>query len=125
MDKLRLGIIGVGNIGTGHVGNILEGRSPEIEITAAADRRESRRSWFRENLPGVPVFNEGEELIASGACDAVLICVPHYDHPALAIECMKRGIHVMVEKPAGVYTRQVREMNREAALHPEDKNDGE
>ncbi len=119
MEKLRLGIIGVGNIGTGHAGNILEGQCPEIEITAAADRRESRRNWIREKLPDIPVFNEGEELIASGACDAVLICVPHYQHPPLAISAMRRGLHVMVEKPAGVYTLQVREMNEEADRHPE------
>ena len=119
MEKLRLGIIGVGNIGTGHAGNILEGQCPEIEITAAADRRESRRNWIREKLPDIPVFNEGEELIASGACDAVLICVPHYQHPPLAISAMRRGLHVMVKKPAGVYTLQVREMNEEADRHPD------
>ncbi len=119
MKKLRLGIIGVGNIGTGHVENILSGQCPEIELTAAADRRESRRAWIRDHLPGIPVFNEGEELIASGACDAVMVCVPHYQHPPLAISAMRHGLHVMVEKPAGVYTLQVREMNEESALHPE------
>ena len=119
MSKLRMGIIGVGNIGTGHVENILAGMCPEIVLTAAADRRESRRAWIRDHLPGIPVFNEGEELIASGACDAVMVCVPHYQHPPLAISAMRHGLHVMVEKPAGVYTLQVREMNEEAALHPD------
>lgn len=119
MSKLRMGIIGVGNIGTGHVENILAGMCPEIVLTAAADRRESRRAWIRDHLPGIPVFNEGEELIASGACDAVMVCVPHYQHPPLAISAMRHGLHVMVEKPAGVYTLQVREMNGEADLHPD------
>ena len=119
MKKIRLGIIGVGNIGSAHVGNILAGMCPEIEIAAVADRRESRRAWAREKLPGIPVFNEGEELIASGACEAVMICVPHYQHPPLAISALRRGLHTMVEKPAGVYTLQVREMNAEAEKHPE------
>ncbi len=119
MEKLHLGIIGVGNIGTAHVGNILDGRCPDIEITAAADRRESRREWIREHLPGIPAFNEGEELIASGLCNSVLICVPHYQHPPLAISAMRHGLHTMVEKPAGVYTQQVREMNDEADRHPQ------
>ncbi|MDO5435469.1 MAG: Gfo/Idh/MocA family oxidoreductase [Clostridia bacterium] len=119
MSKLRLGIIGVGNIGSGHVGNILAGMSPEVEITAAADRRDSRREWFKSVLPDVPVFNEGEDLIASGLCEAVMICVPHYQHPTLAISAMKHGLHTLVEKPAGVYTLQVREMNEEADRHPE------
>ncbi len=119
MSKVRLGIIGAGNIGTGHIGNILDGQCPEIEIAAVADRRESRRSWVREVLPGIPVFTEGEELIASGLCDAVFICVPHYQHPPLAISALKHTLHTLVEKPAGVYTLQVREMNEEADRHPD------
>ncbi|MBR4360014.1 MAG: Gfo/Idh/MocA family oxidoreductase [Clostridia bacterium] len=119
MNKIRLGIIGVGNIGTGHVGNILDGLCPEVEITAVADRRESRREWAREKLPGAAVFSEGSDLIASGACDAVMVCVPHYQHPPLAIDAMRHGLHTLVEKPAGVYTLQVREMNEEADRHPE------
>lgn len=119
MNKIRLGIIGVGNIGTGHAENILKGLCPEIEITAVADRRESRRAWALERLPGVPVFEEGSELIASGLCDAVHICTPHYQHPVLAIEALTAGVHVMVEKPAGVYTLQVREMLEEADRHPD------
>ncbi|MBQ9196974.1 MAG: Gfo/Idh/MocA family oxidoreductase [Clostridia bacterium] len=119
MDKVRLGVIGVGNMGTGHCRNILAGMCPEIEITAAADRRESRRAWARENLPGAAIFSEGEELIASGTCDAVIIAVPHYQHPPLAISAFRHGLHAMVEKPAGVYTLQVREMIDEADRHPE------
>ena len=119
MSKLRLGIIGIGNMGTGHAGNILAGHCPEIEITAAADRRASRRNWVEEHLPDAKLFTEGEELIASGACDAVLIAVPHYQHPPLAISAFQHGLHVMVEKPAGVYTLQVREMMAVADQHPD------
>ena len=119
MSKVRLGIIGMGNMGTGHARNILDGMCPEVEITAAADRRASRREWAQANLPGAQVFAEGEELIASGACDAVMIEVPHYQHPALAISAFEHGLHAMVEKPAGVYTLQVREMMAAADRHPE------
>ncbi len=119
MDKIRFGLIGVGNIGTGHVENILKGLCPEIEITAVADRRESRRQWAKDHLPGVTIFEEGEDLIHSGLCDAVHICTPHYQHPTLAISAFKAGLHTMVEKPAGVYTLQVRDMMKEADKHPE------
>ena len=77
MKKVKLGIIGVGNIGTTHVKNITEGRCPELEITAVADRREERREWARGVLPaGAAVFEEGEALLQSGLCEAVLIAVP-------------------------------------------------
>ncbi len=119
MEKVRLGIIGIGNMGTGHAENILAGKCPEIEITAVADRRASRREWAAEHLKGTDIFEEGEELIASGKADAVLIAVPHYQHPTLAISAFQHGMHVMCEKPAGVYTLQVREMMAEADRHPE------
>lgn len=119
MEKVRLGIIGVGNMGTGHAENILAGLCPEIVITAVADRRASRREWAEKHLPEAKIFHEGADLIAAGVCDAVLIAVPHYQHPTLAIDAFRHGLHVMVEKPAGVYTLQVREMMAEADRHPE------
>ena len=115
MDKVRMGIIGIGNMGSGHLKNILEGKVPEMEVTAVADRQEGRRTWAKENLPeSVAVFEEGKDLIAAGVCDGVLIAVPHYQHPDLTIDAMNHGLHVMCEKPAGVYTKQVQEMNEAA-----------
>lgn len=118
MDKVRLGIIGIGNMGSGHSNNLIEGKVPEMELTAVADVKESRRQWAKDNLPDtVHIYETGEELIESGVCDAVLVAVPHYDHPKYAIQALRHGLHVMCEKPAGVYTKQVREMNEEAAKH--------
>ncbi len=115
MAKIRLGVIGAGNMGSGHIRNILDGKCPEITVTAVADINPSRQAWARETLgASVAVFSSAEELLDSGLIDAALIAVPHYDHPKYAMECFRRGIHVMVEKPAGVYTRQVREMNEAA-----------
>lgn len=111
---VKLGIIGIGNMGSTHSLNVLAGKTPEITLAAVADRRESRRSWAKEKLPGVPVFEEGSELIESGLCDGVLIAVPHYQHPVLAKEAFGKGLHVLCEKPAGVYTNAVKEMNEAA-----------
>lgn len=118
MDKVRLGIIGIGNMGTGHCKTIMNNEVPEMELTAVADLRESRRDWAKENLPeSVSIFTTGEELIESGTCDAVLVATPHYDHPRFVIMALEHGLHVLSEKPAGVYTKQVREMNEVAAKH--------
>ena len=115
MEQIKLGIIGVGNMGSGHVGNILAGKCPEITIAAVADRRETRRQWAKDTLPaGTPVFEEGSDLIKSGLCNAVLITRYLRVHPVLAKEAFAQGLHVMCEKPAGVYTKAVREMNEAA-----------
>ncbi len=111
MGKVRLGIIGIGNMGSSHAKNIIEGKTPDIELTAVADRKEDRRKWAKETLPeSVKIFTEGTELMDSKVCDAVIVAVPHYQHPELTIYGLQHGLHVLCEKPAGVYTKQVREM---------------
>lgn len=115
MEQVKIGIIGVGNMGSDHSKRITNGDVPELKLVAVADRSQARRDWAKENLPeDVKIFNEGDELIDSGICDAVLIAVPHYQHPTLAVRAFEKGLHVMCEKPAGVYTLAVREMNEAA-----------
>jgi predicted dehydrogenase len=114
MDKIRLGIIGMGNMGTEHLRSILDGQCPRIEVTAFADIAPEKLERAKVLCPTAKPFDNANALLDSGLVDAVLIAVPHYDHPTIATESFKRGIHVMTEKPAGVYTRQVREMNEAA-----------
>ena len=79
MEQIKLGIIGVGNMGTTHVQNILAGKCPEIALAAVADRREARRQWAQGTVPEtVQIFEEGSDLIKSGLCEAVLIAVDVY-----------------------------------------------
>lgn len=119
-DTLRMGIIGVGNMGTGHAKNILAGRCPRIRLTAVADIAPARLAYFAKEISAEPArFSTAEEMLDSGLIDACIVAVPHYDHVRYAVACMRRGIHVMVEKPAGVYTAAVREMNAEADRHPD------
>lgn len=114
MDKIRLGIIGVGNMGSGHLRNAAEGKCPKVEVTAVADTNPEKLDNARKIQPSVVCFDTAEELLDRGLVDAALIAVPHYGHPVYAAECFKRGIHVMIEKPAGVTSRSVREMNEAA-----------
>ena len=115
MEKVRLGIIGIGGMGSGHASNVAKGMVPNMELTAVADNRQSRLDWAKENLPKeVKGFLDGKEMIDSGVCDAILIATPHYLHPEFAIYGLQHGVHVISEKPAGVYTKQVMEMNEVA-----------
>ena len=119
-EKIRLGIIGIGSMGAAHAKNVAAGKCPDFVLTAVADIKPDRLAWAAAELPAsVKRYDSAEALLERGEVDACMICVPHYDHPKYAIACMQRGIHVMVEKPAGVYTKQVREMNEEAKRHPD------
>ena len=120
MEKIRLGIIGIGNMGSGHAGRIKAGNCPDFVLSAVADINPARLEWAKKELgEDVKRFDNAEAMLDSGEIDACIVAVPHYDHPKYVIECLKRGIHVMCEKPAGVYTKQVREMNEEAKKHPD------
>lgn len=116
---IKFGIVGAGGIASMHVDNIITGKCPGLKIVALADRKEARRKWAAEKVPDAKIFSEGSDLIKSGLCDAVLISVPHYQHPELTILALQNGLHVMCEKPAGVYTLQARQMIAEANKHPD------
>lgn len=116
MEKVKVGIIGIGNMGSAHCNTILSNQVPEMELLAVADLKETKRKWAGEKLPAsVKIFKDGDALIESGLCDAVIVATPHYEHPRLVIKALEYGMHALSEKPAGVYTRQVREMNEIAA----------
>ena len=118
MKKINLGILGIGNIGRDHVKRIVEGNCPEIHLAAVCDLKPERLELARE-LAGkdLPVFTDALEMMKSGLIDSLLISVPHYDHPKFAMLAMENGLHVLLEKPAGVYTKQVLEMNACAEKH--------
>lgn len=111
IHPVRFGIIGMGNMGTSHAKSFLAGKVRGMRITAVADIIPEKLLWAKENLPWAKAYSSAEELIGSGEVDALIICTPHYSHPELVIKALSKGIHVVSEKPAGVYTRQVREMN--------------
>ena len=115
MKEIRLGIIGIGGMGSGHALSIAEGKVPGIRLSAVADIRKERLKWAEKELPaGIKTYSDGREMIDSGECDAVLIATPHYYHPEFVIYALEHGLHALSEKPAGVYTKQVRRMNEAA-----------
>ena len=107
MDQIRMGVIGIGNMGSAHVTRITNGEVNGMVLTAVCDIDEKKRIAAAEALPDVKVFEKYEDLICSGLCDAVIIATPHYFHPEIAICAFEHGLHVLSEKPAGVYTAQV------------------
>ena len=114
MADIRFGVVGFGNIGTTHAKNVYEGKVQGVSLSAICDISESRRNAAKSNYPDVKVYEKASELFESGCCDAVIIAVPHYNHPKLVEEALNAGLHVICEKPAGVYTNQVLKMNEAA-----------
>ncbi len=115
MDCVRVGIIGVGNMGSSHARKTYGGEIPDMKLTAIADIKAERREYAEKEFPGIAIFSDASEMMKSGLVDAIIVATPHYDHPRLVMEALELGLHAMCEKPAGVYTKAVREMNEAAA----------
>jgi predicted dehydrogenase len=99
MTNVRLGIIGLGNIGQHHAGYLTAGKIHRAELVAVSDSVPGKLERFKP----LAVFADGEELIRSGLVDAVIIATPHYQHTTLGIAALRQGLHVMVEKPISAH----------------------
>ena len=125
MDKkIRLRLIGVGTMGSVYVQYLLQGDCPDFILAAVSDINIARKDWVdaqtdAHSHPPVAFFTDAKQMLQSGLIDACIVSGLHYDHPCFAIDCFENNIHVLLEKPAGVYPLQVREMNEVAQKHPE------
>lgn len=109
MDEVRLGIIGAGGMAQSHMAYFKE--LPGLKFTAAADTDPDTLNKVTKQY-GVRGFGDGDELLASGLVDAVLIATPHYFHPVYAQAAFQRGIHVLSEKPVAVTAKAADETNK-------------
>ena len=102
MDKVRIGIVGVGNIGTAHA-NTLFGQKVEGAILAAVcDVSADRREFCKNTYEGVAVFDNYSEMFASGLIDAVIVSTPHKLHCDIAMDALSANLNVLVEKPVDI-----------------------
>ena len=122
-NPVRVGIVGLGAQGRTYAGLLLDGRVPALELTAlcSANPHSSRTADHAEYAAGlgVPFFADYPSLLAAGAVDAVIITTPHYEHPDQAMAALDAGLHVLLEKPAGVYTKHTAALFEHAAQRPE------
>ena len=116
MDKVRIGIIGMGNMGRFHAKDLLEGRVDRGELTAVGSTSPHKLEEYLEK--GIQVFGSGEDMIASGAIDALLIATPHYQHTSLGIAALEAGLHIMVEKPISAHKADAERLIAKAKAHP-------
>lgn len=117
--KVRYGIIGVGKQGSMYALRFKTKTDKNSVLTAVCDVKEERREWAKTNLnEAVKIFDNATDLINSGLVDVVMVETPHYFHAPIAIEAFEAGLNVLIDKPAGVYTKAIRELNEVAEQHP-------
>jgi hypothetical protein len=112
--KVRLGIVGLGVQGSVYAGLISDGMVPNLELGAICDGRPATRQLV-ESKYAAAFYDDYLRMLDSGTVDAVVICVPSYLHPEMGVDAFRHGVHVLLEKPAGIYTKQVEALNVIAA----------
>lgn len=117
MDKVRIGIIGMGNMGRFHANDLLDGKVPRGVLAAVGSTSPHKLEEYKEK--GVQIFGSGEEMIASGAIDALLIATPHYQHTSLGVAALEAGLHIMVEKPISAHKADAERLIAAAAARPD------
>jgi len=100
LTEVRLGVIGVGNMGTSHIKNIENGLIKRARLTAVCDIVPEKMDIYGDKYLK---FTDSRELIRSGEVDAVMIETPHYDHTTIGIDALTQGLHTLVEKPISVH----------------------
>jgi predicted dehydrogenase len=103
ISEVRLGLVGVGGMGSAHARRILEGEVPNLRLTAVCDIDETAFKRVEKHREALEFFTDAATLLASGHVDAVLIATPHYAHTTIGIQALEAGLHVLVEKPISVH----------------------
>jgi predicted dehydrogenase len=99
METVRLGVVGLGNMGSVHARTI-----PKLagaHLSAVCDVVDSKSEGYGEATR----FTDAEAMLDSGLVDAVVVATPHYSHTTIGIAALERGIHLLCEKPISVHKR--------------------
>ncbi|MBI3415207.1 MAG: Gfo/Idh/MocA family oxidoreductase [Verrucomicrobia bacterium] len=115
MNKVRLGIIGMGNMGKFHADYLLNGKVNRCELVAVCSPSPAKL----EKYSALKIFDGGEKLIRSGTIDAVVIATPHYQHSSLGIAALEAGLHVMIEKPISAHKADAERLIAAHQRHPQ------
>jgi len=106
LKEVRLGVVGVGSMGSWHARSVLDGLIPRCRLTAVCDILPEARDQFES----VRKFSDPGEMFRSGTVDAIILATPHYLHTTVGIVALESGLHVLTEKPMAVHKADAERM---------------
>ena len=111
MNTVRVGIIGVGNIGTAHADCIFSGKIHNMKLTALCDANDKRLNSLKESFTGVNLYRDYMQMFSKEKLDAVIISTPHKYHADIAMAALNAGLHILVEKPVDITITKAKQLN--------------
>ena len=108
---LKVGIIGIGNIGTAHAKCIYDGKIKNMRLVALCDLIDEKLSFCKQTFKNVNLYKSYNEMFNKESLDAVIISTPHKFHVDIAIAALNKDIHILVEKPIDITVTKAKELN--------------
>ena len=112
VNTIRVGIIGIGNMGSAHASCVAGGKIEGMELVAVCDTVPTRQEYCRKAFPQTKVYGDYRELLQDENVDAVIIAVPHPLHAEVASAALKAGKHVLLEKPVDIAVSRAKKLNK-------------
>lgn len=103
--KVKLGLIGLGNIGSTHAGYLKN--MDNVEVVGVCDIIREKADKFAADLNTRAYYNY-KDLFAKSGLEAVIIAVPHYDHTPISVDAFNQGLNVLCEKPLAVHVNDAK-----------------
>jgi predicted dehydrogenase len=104
---MNIAIIGLGNMGSSHVKDVMSLNN--ARLYAVCDIDHTRADTFAD-ITEAKAFYSHQDLLDDPEIHAIIIATPHYDHTPIAIAALKRGVHVLCEKPLAVHANDAQKM---------------
>ena len=105
-DRISFGVIGLGNMGTGHLKSLVKrSQADNIQCLAVCDVFQKRITRAKGVLQGGDGYLDYRQLLDRKDIDAVLIATPDHWHAKISVDAMEAGKHVYVEKPMTLWSR--------------------
>lgn len=115
MEKVKVGVIGVGNMGGAHVFSL--GKIENAQVTALCDLNPEKLKPFQNH--GARLFDSDEAFFEQSDVDAVVVATPHYHHVELVLKALERGKHALTEKPVSVHKKMALPLLEAAKKYPD------
>lgn len=111
-NKLKIGVIGVGNIAASHIEAYL--KNPEVELYAFCDIHEDRLRYMGEKYGITRLYTDRKDMLALSELDAVSVCTWNGGHACCTIDALEAGKHVLCEKPMCISVEEAQAMKAAA-----------
>jgi myo-inositol 2-dehydrogenase/D-chiro-inositol 1-dehydrogenase len=118
MNRLRVGIAGLGRMGRRHAENLAR-RVPQAELVAACDPSADELAWAQRQLNVPHCYSDYASMLAQADLEAVFLVTPTTLHAAQIVDALRARKHVFSEKPLSLDGAECQRVEAEAALQPD------